>query len=207
MRRQIPQRLFSISLLLINSLPFSTVANAQAPTGIRINIVEGEGAINNIRQRVNREPVVQVEDDNHKPLAGAVVVFFLPNDGPSGTFVNGSKTLTVTTDNQGQAAARGIRFNNMTGDMQIRVTASFQGLTASASMMQTNSFGAGGGSASAPAKAGMSTGTKVLITVLIIGAAAGIGAAVYVRTHNDNTPPPPPAIVITPGTPSVGGPR
>ena len=32
-------------------------------------IVEGEGAINNIRLRTAREPIVQVEDENRKPVA------------------------------------------------------------------------------------------------------------------------------------------
>ena len=59
-------------------------------------------AINNIRQRVSREPVVQVEDENHKPVAGAVVVFTLPTEGATGEFGNGSKNLTVTTDAQGR---------------------------------------------------------------------------------------------------------
>ena len=38
-----------------------------APTGagkIQIVIVEGEGAIKDVRQRVAREPIVQVEDEN-----------------------------------------------------------------------------------------------------------------------------------------------
>src|SRR5258708_33037012 len=123
-----PIRLLLVFILLANC---THLAWAQAPSALRIVIVEGDGAINNVKQRVNREPVVQVEDENRKPIAGAVVVFFLPDQGPSGVFVNGSKTLTGTTDNQGQAAARGIRFTNQSGQMQVRVTASFPGQTAS----------------------------------------------------------------------------
>src|SRR3984885_12163944 len=76
---------------------------AQNPASLQIIIVEGEGAINNVKQRVNREPIVQVEDENHKPVAGAAIIFFLPTSGPSGTFANGSQTLTVTTDATGRA--------------------------------------------------------------------------------------------------------
>ena len=36
--------------------------------------VEGDGAINNIRQRTAREPIVQVEDENHKPVDRKSVV-------------------------------------------------------------------------------------------------------------------------------------
>jgi len=46
-----------------------------APTKLNIVILEGEGAINSVRQRVAREPVVQVEDENHKPIGGAAVTF------------------------------------------------------------------------------------------------------------------------------------
>src|ERR1022692_746594 len=106
-----------LSCLLLTNLA------AQESPKLIINIVEGEGAINNVKQRVNREPIVQVEDENHKPIAGAAIVFFLPNDGPGGTFANGSTTFTTTTNSQGQAVARGIRFNNQAGSMQIRVSA------------------------------------------------------------------------------------
>src|SRR6266852_1902411 len=144
--------IFLILLVLLNQL--STPAwSQQNPASLQIVIVEGEGALNNIKQRVNRDPIVQVEDENHKPIAGAAVVFTLPNQGPGGTFENGSNTLTTTTNNLGQAVARGIRFNNQVGSMQMRITASFGGQTATAVMTQTNLIGAssggGGGGGSA----------------------------------------------------------
>src|ERR1700676_5285514 len=114
--------LFLIFLLILNYIGLP--AWGQNPTSLQILIVEGEGAINNVKQRVNREPIVQVEDENHKPVAGAAIIFFLPNDGPSGVFAGGSTTLTTTTDAQGQAVARGIRFSNQAGIMHIRVAAS-----------------------------------------------------------------------------------
>src|SRR5579862_9922243 len=104
-------------LLLFNLTP--QPMRAQAPPApqaqLNIVIVEGEGAINNIRQRVNREPIVQVEDENHKPIAGAVVVFLLPDTGASGTFPNGAHMLMTVTDTQGRATARGIRPNGQSG--------------------------------------------------------------------------------------------
>ena len=39
---------------------------------LNLVVVEGEGQINNIKQRSAREPVVQVQDENHKPVAGAI---------------------------------------------------------------------------------------------------------------------------------------
>ena len=73
------------------------------PPGLNFIVVEGEGAINNIRQRTARETIVQVEDENRKPAAGAVVVFTLPSQGAGGTFADGGQTLTVATDAQGRA--------------------------------------------------------------------------------------------------------
>jgi hypothetical protein len=73
---------FSVLLILSNLL--GVPAFGQAPPMLNIVIVEGEGAINNVKQRVNRDPIVQVEDENHRPIAGAAVVFFLPDQGASG---------------------------------------------------------------------------------------------------------------------------
>src|SRR5215813_10997170 len=126
-----------LSFLLV--FPLSPIAaQPQAGTASLLNIVvvEGEGAINNIRQRTAREPIVQVEDENHKPVAGAFVTFTLPSNGASGSFANGARTLTVATDNQGRAVAQGLRPNTVKGRMEIRVNASHSGRTASTVITQ-----------------------------------------------------------------------
>jgi hypothetical protein len=177
---------------------------AQNPATLQIIIVEGEGAINNVKQRVNREPIVQVEDENHKPVAGAAIIFFLPNDGPGGTFANGSSTFTTTSNSQGQAVARGIRFNNQAGSMQVRVTASFGGQTASAVINQTNVLGI---AASGASVGGLSLATKLLIIGAVVG--AGVAAGVVIANHGGggSTPTIPSTVTITPGTVTVGGPQ
>lgn len=183
------------SLLVVNGWTVPAMAQQTQPK-LQIVIAEGEGAINNIKDRTVREPAVQVEDENHKPIAGAAVVFFLPDRGASGTFFDGSRTLTVTTDANGRAVARGIKPNGVAGQMQIRVTASFQGQTATAIITQTNIAGA--------AK-GLSTTAKVLIiTAVVAGAAAGAIAATM--SGGSSKPAAPPPITITPGTPTVGAP-
>jgi hypothetical protein len=200
------QRVMLVVLVLLNLLHAPAWAQ-QAVTGLSITIVEGEGAINNIRQRVNREPIVQVEDENHKPIAGAVVVFLLPDTGASGTFPNGARMLMTVTDNQGRATARGIRPNGQSGPMLIRVTASFQGLTASSVITQTNAAAAATG-ATAASGAGLSTGAKWAIILAIAGGAAagGIIAATHGGGSSSSSSSAPPPITISPGTPSVGGP-
>lgn len=184
-----------LSTNLLCAGPLESPQNAPAPM-LNIVIVEGEGTLNNVKQRVNREPIVEVEDENHKPVAGAAVIFFLPTSGPSGTFANGSQTLTVTTDSIGRAAATGIHPNHLTGKMQIRVTASANGLSANAVITQTNILGASVGR-------GLSTPAKLAI---IGGIAVGIAAGVYFGIRGSSNGPTT-GITITPGTPTVGAPQ
>jgi len=170
-----------------------------APTKLNIVIVEGEGAINNIRQRTAREPIVQVEDENRKPVAGAVVIFTLPESGPGGTFPGGLKTLRVTTDQRGRAVAKGFRPSSEPGKFQMRVDASYQNLTANATISQSNAV-------LTAAAAGISAKT-IAILAIVGGAAAAGGAVAATRGNNGTQAPAKPPTVITPGTPSVGGPR
>jgi hypothetical protein len=158
---------------------------------LKITILEGEGAINNIRQRTAREPIVQVEDENRKPVAGALVVFTLPDTGPGGVFPGGSKSLMVTTDQKGQAVARGMQLNKVSGQFQIKVTATFKQLTAHAVISQSN--------VAAAAAAGGISG-KFIAILAIAGAAAAAG--IVVATREETTPP----TVVSVGTPTVSRP-
>jgi len=189
-------------LLILQTLP--APARAQEPGAGQLNIVvvEGEGAINNIRQRTAREPIVQVEDENHKPVAGAVVVFLLPNQGASGTFANGSHMLTVTTDAQGRAVAHGLKPNNVQGQFNMRVSASFQGKTGTATISQTN---AAAGAVAGAAAGGISI--KLIVILAIAGAAAAGGAIAATRGGGSSSTTSTQTVTITPGTGTVGAPH
>lgn len=185
-------------LLILQTLPVP----AEAQEGqLNLVIVEGEGAINNIRQRTAREPIVQVEDENHKPIAGAAVVFLLPDQGASGVFANGAHTLTVTTDAQGRAIAHGFHPNSVSGKLQMRVTASYQGKTANATISQTNVVGA-----AAAGAAGAGISAKLIAIIAIAGAAAAGGAIAATRGGGHSTAAPQ-TTTITPGTGTVGAPH
>jgi hypothetical protein len=188
------------SLVFYGSTPL-TATQAESAPKLNIVILEGEGAINNIRQRTAREPIVQVEDENHKPVAGAVVVFALPDRGASGVFANGSHTLTVTTDAQGRAAATGLRPNNVQGNYQIHVTASHQGQTASATINQSNALATG-------AAAGGISGKTIAILLGIAGGAAAGGVVAATRGNKTGPSPQagPAATVVTAGTPTISPP-
>lgn len=186
----------SSAVIAVLSL-FCPVLPGQAPpASLQITIIDGEDAVNNIRQRTAREPIVQVEDENHKPVAGAVVVFLLPNDGPSGVFPNGSRSLTVTTDSKGQAIARGLRPNNISGRYEIRVQASYQGKTAQNRINQSNIAGAA-------IAAGL--GLHKWVGVLIAGAV--VATIVTVSSHGGATPPTNVPVAVIPTTGTVGPPR
>lgn len=168
-----------------------------APRALNLVIVEGEGAINNLRQRVAREPIVQVEDENRRPVAGAIVVFTLPQNGASGVFADGSKVFSTVTGPDGRAAARSITTNNVKGNLQIRVNASHEGRTASAVIQQSN------------AAAAAAVSAKALTLIGILGAAAAVGIVLAVN-GGDNAAPGTaarPPIQVGVGTPVVTPPR
>ena len=104
------------------------VVAAQAPpSGFHIEIIDGEGALNNIKGRIAREPIVQVEDKNHKRVVGAYVEFDTPATGPSGSFADGSTHFVTNTDEFGHAVAHGLRPNNAAGSFDIHVHVTYQG--------------------------------------------------------------------------------
>jgi hypothetical protein len=131
-RESSAKKLLSIVVLaLLVFAPVWSPAEAQilktggagTPQKLFINILEGEGALNNIRQRDAREPVVQVTDENHKPVAGAAVLFLIHN-GPHATATfNGGQTLSTTTGPDGIAHATGLQLGTTPGSFTISVTA------------------------------------------------------------------------------------
>lgn len=170
-----------------------------AETIPRIVVVEGDGAINNIRLHHAKEPVVRVEDQDGHPIPNVAVSFLLPSQGASGTFTGGKTVVTVMTDDKGVATGRGLRPNGSAGQFQIRVTVSYQGHAATTVIMQTNAEPAQGGGSS-----------KTMIILLLIGGAAAGGAALALgkgKSSSSITPPTNTGVVISPGNPSFGPPR
>ena len=162
-------------------------------SGIEINVVEGEGAINNVRAHTAHDPVVEVRDRAGTLVADATVTFQLPAVGTGGIFPGTGSSLVTQTDEHGQAVARGLRPNTLSGPFEIRVTASFQGQTATAIINQTNAI---------PAEA------KSTKKYWIIGLVAGAGAAgALAATHSSKSSTPTttqPGIVA--GSPTFGPP-
>ena len=128
---------------------------------LHITILEGEDSLNSIRERTAREPIVQVEDENHKPVAGALVLFSIQNgsSGAGGSF-NGLSSLSVTTDSAGRATAHGLLPNTTTGSFTITVTATLGALVATAIVAQSNVASLASASAASSTSAAGTTATR-----------------------------------------------
>jgi hypothetical protein len=179
----------------------TTTGQAQTPTSLNIVVIEGEGAINNVKDLRAKEPVVQVNDENGAPVKDATITFMLPDSGPSGTFGDSGATLTMQTDEKGQATGRGLRPNTAVGQFEIRVVASQGTLTARAVITQTNA---------APAAAKGGSSKALLILIIVAGAAGGAAAAALGggKKSSGSSPTPVEApTTVTPGTPVIGGPH
>ena len=181
--------------LLIGVPPVSPLAAQQGPPPTRLNIVvlQGEGAVNDISRRVENDPVVRVESENGRPIAGATVLFMLPDIGPSGTFGRSARTLLVRTDSIGRAVARGMRSNEVVGKYQIRVQVSLRGTTANAVINQANAV---------LPRARRGRG-RIIAILAALGAAVAAGAVVVARRADKASE----SIGVTAGTPTVGGPK
>jgi hypothetical protein len=173
-------------------------SQAGSPMALHIVILDGEDALNNIRQRTAREPIVQVEDENHKPVAAAVVLFTIHNGpkGAGGTFA-GVTTLAVVTGLDGQAIAKGLTPNTVKGSYTISVKATAGVATATAIITQMNILGAGAGSSSSSSThaGGHILGTHFWVIAGSVAVAAG-GIAALVLTQNNGA-------TITAGTGTV----
>ncbi|MCX7604612.1 MAG: hypothetical protein N2036_11115 [Bryobacteraceae bacterium] len=155
---------------------------------LRIVIVEGDQALFNVRQRVAREAIIQVEDENRRPVAGALLTLTAPREGASVVFANGLNNVTLATDEMGRAVVRGIRPNQVQGSFRIRITAVKDGMKGSAEMQVSN----------AAVAAGSSAVSAKFLTILAAAGAAAAGIALAARTGDG--PQSSPAIPTTPGS-------
>lgn len=169
---------------------------------LNVVVVEGQGAIHNVKRGTAFEPVIEVRDSTGRPVTEASVTFTTPSTGPSATFPDGSHTLMLLTERNGRAVARGLRPNTFVGPYEIRVIAKSGGDTGTAVISQTNA---------APASAMGSSGKKWALILGVIGAAAAggliaSGGAGGSRTASA-TDPPDTGGSVTPGAPGFGPPR
>lgn len=169
---------------------------ADAAPQYKLVIVRGENAQNNIKKGRATRPVVEVRDRNNNPVAGVAVTFLLPGNGPSGSFVGGGQTATVTTNAQGQAAAS-FTPNSVPGKFNVNVSATVNGQSIAAQIATANVV----------AGAAIAGSTIAIIIGAIAAGAAGTAVALTRNDSGGGSTTAPGGIRIGPGTGTVGPPR
>ena len=120
-RRQVPARRAQTPLWVWIALCHAATAQVAI---LQIQVTGGEGAVHTAGARDSQGIAVAVTDETGRPVEGAAVSFHLPDQGPSGTFVNGLRTEVAVTDARGRAAAHAIEFNRTPGRLEVRIVAS-----------------------------------------------------------------------------------
>lgn len=177
-------------------------ANAQVAI-LQIQVTGGEGSVHAPGARDARPIAVEVTDETGRPVEGAAVSFHLPDQGPSGSFVNGLRTEVAVTDDRGRAAVRAIEFNRLPGRFEIRIVASKeQARAGTVSFQYIAGTATGGAVVTARAKSRWHPRKKWLIIAAAVGVGAVGGTAALSRSSSSGQ-----AVASTPvlsiGTPSV----
>lgn len=161
---------------------------------LHIDILEGDGALNNIRQRDAREPVIQVTDENHKPVSGVAVLFLIHGggNGAGATFGGQALSLTATTGVDGIARAPGMVLRQNPGTFTIGVTATLGALVATSVIHQSAvltalSTGAGGVGAAASTGGTATVAHHTIfglskVVAITVGSAVAAGVVIGVVT-------------------------
>ncbi len=149
--------------------------------------------------RATRGVTVQVTDETGKPVEGAAVSFRLPDEGPSGTFSNGSRTEIATSKADGKAAAWGMQWNRTEGPSEIRVTAAKGPARAGTICPIYLSKTTAESDSAAPLK--LRRSHKWMWITLAVAGAAGVGVAA--AAMGKSTPLGPAATPTSIGTPSM----
>ncbi len=194
--------------LFLANFPAASAAqlSAKRTEALKVTVLDGNDAINDIKSRTAAMPVVEVRDENEVPVAGAEVIFQAPAIGPGGSFPGGAATLTTHTNTQGQAAAAGFVPNVEVGNFTIKVTASSRGKQGTGSIRQRNS--ATVASAESTESKPRKSGRKWAILALAGAAAAGgIAAAMLGGSSSSGNAATPPELTISPGVITVAPPR
>ena len=184
-------------------LPPAVKPVGQSTESLQIFILEGNGATNTLVQPMPSMVVVEVRDENSRPVEGAEVVFELPATGPGGRFSEDQSVRMARTNSQGQA---GVTFvpNSVMGRFNIKVSATLGNRRGQAAISQSNALRPTSSSAE-KRRAGKLLNWKVL---LIASGVVGVVVVVLATRGGSSSAraAPPPTITLAPGTPTFGTP-
>lgn len=190
------------ALVALGSPASAQVLKENRTAPLKVVIVQGDGAFNDIRRKMAQTPVVEVCDEYDRRIPKARVVFTLPAAGAGGEFTGGARESVVAADEQGRASAGVLKPNGVEGRFPIRVSASADGRRGSAIIWQSNTI-AGGGDLQ------RGRGKKTYIILGLLGGAAAGGVFAATRGGGKGGVGAVPSIPtsLSAGTITVGGPR
>jgi hypothetical protein len=195
-------------------VPPQTPANAPAKPmaplpvikNLKLLVLAGNGEMNDLERRVMASLVVQVLDQNDRPVEGAEVVFRFPLNGPGAAFTGGKTSQTVRTTGTGEAAAVNWMANGEVGAFEVHVTATYGNEVGETIVKMSNVTRIVESARKGAKQAHWYSPTWVKIAVIggVAGAVAGIFLATRGGSHSSTSGTVP--ITVTPGSPTVGHP-
>jgi hypothetical protein len=187
--------------------PAKPMASLPVIKNLKLLVLAGNGEMNDLERRVMASLVVQVLDQNDRPVEGADVVFRFPLNGPSATFTGGKTSQTVRTTGVGEAAAVNWMANGEVGAFEVHVTATYGNEVGEATVKMSNVTRIVESAKKNAKQAHWYSPTWVKIAIIAgaAGAVAGIVLATRGGGHSSSTSGTVP-VTVTPGPPTVGQP-
>ncbi len=186
-----------------NPTPAQPLAQLPVEQSLKILVLAGNGEQNDLERKVMAPLVIQVEDQNDRPVEGAQVIFRFPITGPSATFSGGKSAVTERTNGTGQAAAVNWMANGEVGTFQVHVNASYGNQVGETTVSMTNVPRVVAEAKKSTAK---SLWSRRWVKIAVIGGvAAGVGIGVWLATRGGGKSSGS-TVTIIPGSPGVGVP-
>lgn len=190
------------------SVPAKPMAQLPVIQNLKLLALAGNGEMNDLERKVMAPLVIQVLDQNDRPVEGAQVVFRFPLNGPGATFTGGKTSQTVRSNGTGEAAAVNWMANGEVGTFDIHVTATYGNEVGETTLKMQNvsRIVEAQGTNKRAKQSHWYSPTWVKVAIVAGAAAAAVGIVLATRggghSSSSNTVP----ITITPGSPSVGQP-
>ena len=185
------------------------------PTGplikdLKVMVLAGNGENNDLERRIMAPLVVQVLDQNDRPVQSGEVTFAFPASGPGATFPGGKTSSTVRTNGTGEAAALNWIANGQAGSFEVHVSVIYGNESGEATVKMNNVTHLAAGPSlgtvqTTNAKASSHWYSPTWVKIALIAGVAGIGAGVALGLRGGHSGSGS-TISISPGTPTVGGP-
>ncbi len=177
------------------------VTSLAAEDSLKVIPLAGNRGMNDLERRVMTPLVIQVLDQNSRPVEGAQVVFRFPLKGPSAEFPGGHPSQTVRTNADGQAAATGWMANREVGGFQVHVTVSFGNQLGETTISMSNVTRIVGNGEEKRKKWWSSKWAKIGMAA----GAAGVVVAVVLLTRGGSNAGT--TVTASPGSPTIGAPH